>query len=54
MAADQNIKNKTLVLEMNETQLMVGVWWIDMSHLAKVIFCNFAFILGSHYGEIYL
>ena len=26
------------------TQLTLGIWWIDMSHLASVFPCNFAFI----------
>ena len=41
MATYQNIKNKTL---RRLTQLTVGPWQIDKSHLGGVFSCNFAFI----------
>ena len=33
----------------SEIDTAYGTWWIDMSHLARVFSCNFAFTFGSHY-----
>ena len=34
------------------TQVTVGTWWIDIFHLARVSFCKFINVQGSHYWRI--
>ena len=36
--------SKTKLWPWRLTQLTVGTWWIDMSHLERVLSCNFGFI----------
>ena len=38
MATDQNNKNKLWLWRL--TELTVGTWWIEMSHLASAFSCN--------------
>ena len=44
--ATENIESKTLALEIDTAYVRYMVDWIDMSHLARVFSCNFAFIFN--------